>query len=457
MITLKLPYYSRNNEDKEKIHSYIKNFNNVLRFTYNRICDSQDRKLSTKELTALQKNMNHVFLDSHFKNSAIYKAREIYNRNKDKKVIFGGKKLLKQREEEKIEKGEFAQKRNLPLFSVGEAPQKGNRKFQIISENLILFKPSRQDHFYLTLPNLRKNYKKKILKLLELQNSKSIPITYELNDSHIFISYEEESLQNEKFIIKDRIFAIDSNPNYLGWSVVDWKNEDDFKIVSSGVISIKKINDNDNSLKNKGLDSSSKERKYISNKRRFETVEIAAHLASLASHFRCELFVAENLSIEPSNKGRGKKYNRLVNNQWCRNLLFKQIEKRCKIAGINYYTVNAAYSSFVGNLAYRELNLPDMILSSIEIGRRGFEWHHQFIKKDKERKKNIIFNESEKNLNLIRKSLEELNYKNPIRSIENLYKEIKTLNLRYRVSLNENLKFFSLKSNKSKVESYIYI
>lgn len=98
-----------------------------------------------------------------------------------------------------------------------------------------------------------------------------------------------------------------------------------------------------------------------------------------------------------------------------------------------------------------------MILSSIEIGRRGYEFYHQYIKKDKEKKKNIIFNESESNKILIKKSLEELNYEKDFNSIENLYKEIKTLKLRYRVSLNENLKFFSLKSNKSKIKCYNYV
>ena len=40
MRTIKLPYKS---ENKERILSYINNFNNVLRFTYNRITDSQKK------------------------------------------------------------------------------------------------------------------------------------------------------------------------------------------------------------------------------------------------------------------------------------------------------------------------------------------------------------------------------------------------------------------------------
>ena len=67
--------------------------------------------------------------------------------------------------------------------------------------------------------------------------------------------------------IQNRVLGIDLNPNYVGWSIVDWKSESEFKVIKSGVYSIKDLNDKDFSLKGKGLNSSSKERIYISNKR----------------------------------------------------------------------------------------------------------------------------------------------------------------------------------------------
>ena len=65
---------------------------------------------------------------------------------------------------------------------------------------------------------------------------------------------------------------MDLNPNYIGWSIVDWKSESEFDVIKSGVYSIKKLNDKDFSLKNKGYSSESNERKYISVKRNFETL-----------------------------------------------------------------------------------------------------------------------------------------------------------------------------------------
>ena len=65
---------------------------------------------------------------------------------------------------------------------------------------------------------------------------------------------------------------MDLNPNYIGWSIVDWKSENEFNVIKSGIYSIKKLNDKDFSLKNKGYSLESNERKYISDKRNFETI-----------------------------------------------------------------------------------------------------------------------------------------------------------------------------------------
>jgi len=64
--------------------------------------------------------------------------------------------------------------------------------------------------------------------------------------------------------------SIDMNPNYIGWSIIDWKSDTEFNIIKSGLISIKQLNDKE--LKLKGFSSESKERKYITNKRNYEII-----------------------------------------------------------------------------------------------------------------------------------------------------------------------------------------
>ena len=57
---------------------------------------------------------------------------------------------------------------------------------------------------------------------------------------------------------------------------------------------------------------------------------------------------------------------------------------------IKFLKVIPSYSSFIGNFLYRGLNLPDPILASIELGRRGYEFNSQYIEKTKEKSKTIV-------------------------------------------------------------------
>ena len=450
--TLRIKYTS---SEKSRIKDIQRQYTSTLKITFNRV-EEAEGKISTKELTEKQKIINNnPLMDSHFKNSAIYEAKSVYSSNKDKKVIFRKSNFL-DRAKGKISREEFLENKYLPICSVGEADKKGNRKFEIISEFKILFKVNRNLHIDLNLCNLNSNYRKELLQLINAQNNKSLPITYKLDSEYIYISYEEKDLKEVEKInkIKDRVFAIDLNPNYIGWSVVDWKNSDKHELIASGVISIKDINDKENPLKGKSSDS--KEKKYIANKRQYETIQVAIYLISLAKHYQCSLFVLEKLDMNSKDYEKGKKFNRLVNNLWNRNLLINQIKKRCDLLDIDVLEVLPNFSSFIGNMVYRNLDKPDMVLASIEIGRRGYEFYHQYIAKDKPKSKNIIFNESESTKTQISQSMEELGLKENFTNIKDLYFRItKTLKLRYRVSSNfDNLKFFSLKSIKSRIILY---
>lgn len=426
--TIKLPYKS---ESLDVISKYVTNYNNVLRFTYNRLYDN-NFKLSTKQLTEMQKSMNNIFIDSHFLNSAQYEAKQLKGRTK---VIFGGRYNYIQRCKGRISKQEYHSTRLQPLLSIGEACKLGNRKFEIKSESAILFKPDRYTHIILQLPKLRKNYRRDIQKLIVLQNSCSIPITYKLDLKYIYITFNELSEVGQSYEV-DRVFAIDLNPNYIGWSVVDWTSSTKQKIIDAGIISNKLINDAEYNLHKS---SNSKERKYFSNKRTYENIDSAKFLVETAKHYKCELFAIEKLEIVSNDTGKGRWFNRLVNNQWNRNIFYSLIEKYCDRYGIRLYKVVANYSSFEGNLIYRDTGLPDMCLSSIELGRRAYEFHHQYSKKDRPITKNIMFDISTEAKTKIAQSLEELNYFSAFDDIKSLYIQIKNSGLKYRVQLEDSI------------------
>ena len=436
IITIKLDYRS---PDTERILDCIKNYNSLFRSTYSFYQQVPDLKQS--ETTRLQSKLNNIFLDKWFFNSAVFDVKSFKNKKKkDEKVIFGGRKNFFDRLRGKISKEEYQLKRLLPLYSVGETSKYGNRKFQIEDENTIIFKVSRKEHITLNLIGVSKKYRDYLNQLILHQTNCDIPITYRLDTKSVYISFDLNKLKHNLKVqekIKDRVFGIDLNPNYIGYSVVDWKSDGTYKIIKTGSISLKSLNDYDDSLKGLGYSSQSKERKYISNKRNHEIIEIAHFLSKIANHYRCEVFSLEDLNIKQGDMGKGTRFNKLCNNQWNRNLLVSQLRKMNCLYKIRTLEVQPQYSSFIGNLVYRVHQLPDYVLASIEIGRRSYEFYHQYILKDKKMKKNIIFGNYEKDKNLYSLSLEEIGIKESFSSFMEMYSFIKNSKVRYRVSLDE--------------------
>lgn len=448
MQVLKIKYKTDN---LDLIKDYMKQYSSCQHYVYNRIQEG----LSQKQIKQNIKSLNNInLLDSWFIQCSFYDIP-----NKDK-VIFGGKKNFFQRIKGKISKEEYKLKRLSSLYSIGEIVNKSvkaNRKFHIEQDlTSIIFKPNKQTKLQLNLIGVGNRLN--ILKKLYLkQEQRQIKIAYKLDLEYIYICFEDTDIVNIEYqVISNRVMSIDMNPNYIGWSIIDWKSESDFNIIKSDVISIKKLNDYDQSLKDKGLSSESKERKYISNKRNYETLQISKNLINKAIYYKCQIFSIEDLNIKSGDCNKGRKFNKLANNNWCRNKLINNLVKRCNIFGIKLLQVKPEYSSFIGNFLFRTLNLPDPILASIEISRRGYEFYNQYITKVKEIKKNIIQPKIDQFRNLWIKSLEEFDLKDNWLDFKQLYLYFKKSKLKYRLSIDNNLQFSRVFSVKSQLSVYNY-
>ena len=466
MITIKLPY-TTSKVNLEAIKNFQKQQSNAVRYLFNRIQDAPE-PLNQKALTQLVNSMNHVEnIDSWFKQSAVYKATSISNAQKTKttdilkhneenpsrkkrlpKIIFGGRKAHELRSQHKIKRSEIKEERTLPLCSIGEALQSGNRKFrlQVMEQNRILFKPDKDTKIFLQLPKLRKNYSKQLSNVQMLMESKKLPVQFELDQKHIYISFEPPVKEGYKPVL-NRYMAIDLNPNYIGYSILDWSSDETYKVVKTGMISIKDLNDNN--LEIKGKSSNDKESLYWNSKREHEIFEISKELVTTAQTFNVEVFGIEGLDIKSQDNCRGKKFNRLVNNFWCRDKLTKNIVKRLKITGILPLDLPCAYSSFVGNLLHKDF--PDPIAASLELNRRIFAIVH----KDK---KSTIFPFFKACKGALTQSLEEISQRLPkllqdSKDWKDLYSRLKNSKMRYRVPLDRfRFKVFRLSDRKSFVD-----
>ena len=100
LVTYKIKYSCN-----DSLLDILNQYNCVLKFTYNRLLENS--KLTTKELTALQKTLNNCdLIGSHLKNSAIYDAKSLVEKSTEP-IIFGGKNLFKHRCQHKISRDDF--------------------------------------------------------------------------------------------------------------------------------------------------------------------------------------------------------------------------------------------------------------------------------------------------------------------------------------------------------------
>lgn len=445
MVTLKLKYRLIEEQDMSLICDYQRQYSSCLHFLYNRISDNPS--ITEKELRLLYDNVNNCYLINKWLfQCAIKEARQIYNSH-GAKVIFGGKANYYKRNKLSITKEEYKAKRISPIYSIGEAGKSGNRMFRLKPDNILTFQPDRLHHIDLELVGLRKHRQTIISTLTELARQRKITLTYKLSSEYVWIFYDEKLVTNiETPKIKNRVFAIDMNPNYIGWSIVEWKSSSTFNIVKEGIISIKELNDYYNKQK---IDSI--KRKHISNIRHHAVIEICKNLVDTATYYRCDKFVLEYLNFNTSSSYN--KFNRLTRNQWCRDLLETNITKRCNIYNINVIKVKPEYSSFIGNFIFRQVtDMPDMVLASIEIGRRGYEYNSQYIEKTKNKKKNIVFPEISDFNDFYAKSLEEFSIKEKPDSMLTLYSYIKNTKMTYRVPISNKLVGFRFRS----VSRFVY-
>ena len=350
------------NDINNELLNTQKVFNNMVRYGYNRLIDNKE--LKEKDLRKL---INETFKQPSWLSECANKdAIYIFKSNKTrglKTVIFGGLKNLKDYLLKKKTKEQYKLDKLLPITFQGETCKYGNRMFNFnFSNNEVIYKPNRKQHYNLTYKQPRKNILRELLQLEELSRQNKIAITVKLNvvTKKLYIIFDESKLQYEKYndLKSNRVIGIDLNPNAIGLSILEFdkNNSEIFKIIHKEVISTYELN--------KTLVSS--------NKRKFELIEICYHIDKLLKTWKCCRICLEELTINSSDKGNGKTFNRLCNNVWCRNLVINKLKMLSNIHGYFITEVNPAYSSVIGNILYGSETTPDMVASSIEVARRTY-------------------------------------------------------------------------------------
>lgn len=341
----------------------IREYSSMVRMAYNRIKEGWPDNQTWHHLKKI------FGVNCWLASSAAREARGIFNLNKNKPIIFGGKSNLIRYLKGAISKNTFKEKRLFPLCSIGEK-RYGNRLFNLdFLNNKIIFKPKK---------NIKKEIqflpqkKKRVNELMALQEGvryKKIPVTIKCTSKYVYLMFDESLIRNAPYknLKANRILGIDMNPNYIGMSVIEFDTRDEFKVLHTEVFDLTTL------TKTSGKECADKKSKYLTHKLKHETIAIAHKINKAVDYWKCATLAIEDISLAPKDHKKGKDLNRICNNKWER-LLF--INKLKMLAGIHRYElseVNPAYSSIVGNFMYGGPNTPDMVAASIEIARRAYK------------------------------------------------------------------------------------
>jgi IS605 OrfB family transposase len=432
MKTIKLKIKNEVNLTKE-----LKEFNSIVRYSFNRFQENLKEKEIREKVNPLFKN------NCWFNQCAIKVGQQLFKKHKDKHIIFGGKRLLINYLKKLINKDEYSKAKLLPINIQGEACKKGNRlfNFNLVNSKLEL-KLSKENHQEIEFYKPSKNLYTELSKIQELIENKQLTLTVSLNNDYVWLTFDEALLNiQERFkdLKINRVLGIDLNPNYIGLSVLEFNQNDEFKVVHKQIFNLSALNI---TSKRSSSDASSK---YLTRKRKFELIQVCYEINKLMNYWKCSKLVIEDLNIKPSDKGFGKTFNRLCNNVWNRNLVVNKLKMMSVIYGYELIEVNPVYSSFIGNLLYGSENCPDMIASSIEIARRGYKkfskgWFYPIFNVD--------------NLNE--------QWKQTLSGIEDwksAFNEVKKSKLKYRFQLIDFIDnaVFSKKYKQKKIKLYYFV
>ena len=401
----------------------------MKRFVFNRLKEKKTRVQINAELKEKFK------CNSFLRNSEIIDGSVIFDTFKKRnceKLHFG---QFKKFQKGLITKEEYKDSRNTGIYAVGEANQKGNRLFKVDVQNTkIVYKRACKEHYDLIIDE-KLNQKRKALlfKIQSLMEEKKTPITVRLKNDRIYLTYDEKIVEKEKQfkgLKSNRVLGVDLNPNYFGISIIEFDNNNEFKILYKEAIDVSE------------LQSESK------NKIHFEIYEINHHILNLCKNFKVSKLSVEDLKFKKNNKFWNKNLNRLCKNQFRYSMVKSHLQTLCSTYGVELIEVNAAYSSIIGNFVHGGDNTPDMVAASIEIARRAYKkfekgWFQPgFV--SKQRLMQVLGNQWKEELGL------------GYQSWKGLSGEIKELKLKYRFQLLPQNAVFSKFHNKRLTYVYRY-
>jgi hypothetical protein len=313
--------------------------------------------------------------------SGIKKAQALYARFPSGRIVFGGRRAFLERAQGRMSREEWRSARLMPLYIEGHAKsygaQGGNHliTLDIASERVIYHGPDSRDFtIKLRLSRKSRDYRRRLAQLqARCEALRDVPFTVSIDGTEIALTWAEPAVPSACGI-SGRVLGLDLNPARLGWAVVEKgpTGPGSCRCVSWGVFEYPDFS------RRLGFASDDPRSVAHTRKRRFELAILAKKVALLARHHRVSAAVTEALRFWPKDHGKGRRFNRLINQVWFRRGLLEPLTRRLASAGVARVEVNPAYSSKMGNHLWADaLRVPDPACAAVELARRAL-WPLRF-------------------------------------------------------------------------------
>ncbi len=309
--------------------------------------------------------------------SGMKKAAALHARVPAGTMVFGGRRALVARAQGKLDREAWRAARLLPLYIEGHAKSFGSQggnhlvTLDLAAGRVIFHGPDGRDYpLQLHLSRKSREYRRRLHDLqARCETVRDVPFTVEITEREISITWKDTPVPLVPGM-PGRVLSIDLNPSRIGWAVVenDPCAPGSCRCVAWGLFEFPAL------ARRLGLASDDPRSVAFTCKRRHELALLAQKVALLARHHRVSCAVTERLTFGARDHGKGRRFNRLINQVWFRQGFLEPLQRRLAAHGIARDEVNPAYSSKIGNALWADpLRIPDPACAAVEIGRR---WIH---------------------------------------------------------------------------------
>ena len=328
--------------DTDILNNIRKQQSCIIRRSYNLACEGLTFK-------SINQKIPQGDLDGHLYRCGIQRGIDLAS-TKQRGIIFGGKKEFVRRCKGLITNEQWKLLREQPIYSIGQANVRGNRKFRIDYERRKLIYNSEIEF---DIPLLKNNWEVILEEISRKANNRELSLTFSVSRNSVSITFDEQQLEcyqkkytKYKYKANYRYMGIDLNPNRIGIAIYEPSKKVGGTVIFAQQYEL--TSDKQNIRKN-------------------EISHICNTIYKVMKHYGVSRVGMEDLSVKVKDHGKGKKFNKLVN-FWIRNFIQNKIHMICDLVGIKFCPVYAQYSSFIGTMRNQELG--DCCGAAAELARR---------------------------------------------------------------------------------------